>query len=245
MLTQLLDSHPDIAMTYELHNFLGLGKPLWRHLRLLRKRNRWRLPPIRLRGLHRTWLSRLAGIVFRVRYALGLARLRRNPIDLDGMRRVLHGLFPQAQVIGDKYPRYVFRLDQFAPEPDLLIVVIYRDARDVVRSAIERSKRQWRRTRFGERLGTPASAARSWVRAIQTMERHRERAHLIRYEDLVRQPKQVVRDLGQYLGVDPAGFRFGFIKQDRVGKHKQGLSEGDLAMVNKIAGETMRRLGYS
>jgi len=245
MLTQLLDSHPDIGMTYEFHNFLGVGKPWRQHLRLLRKRDRWRLPPIRLRGGHRRWPSRFAGVLFQLCYAFGIAQLSRDPIDLDGMRRVLHRLFPRARVIGDKYPRYVFSLDRFSLVPELLIVVIYRDARDVVRSAIEQSKKDWRHTPLGARMATPAGAAQSWVRAIHAMDSHRQFVHTIRYEDLVSQPGLVVLDLAVYLGVDPGGFRYRFIKPDRVGKHKQGLTEADLAVVEEVAGVTMRRLGYT
>ena len=244
MLTQLLDSHPQIKLTYELHTFLGVGKPLRKHLRLLRRRNRWQLPPVRTRGARKRWPSKLASAVFLVRYALGLALQRRNPIDLDSMRRVLRGIFPWAQVVGDKYPRYVFRLDRFAAEPDLLIVVIYRDARDVVRSSIEQAKRGWRRTSFGDRLSSPESAAKSWVKAIESMERNLEHIHVVRYEDIVRQPETALRDLGHYLGVDPGGFTSSIIKQDRVGKHKQGLSEADQTVVMKVAGDAMRRQGY-
>lgn len=244
MLTQLLDAHPQIKLTYELHTFLGVGKPLRRHLQLLRRRNRWRLPPVRTRGARKRWPSKLASAVFLARYALGLALQRRNPIDLESMRRVLRGIFPWAQVVGDKYPRYVFRLDRFAAEPGLMIIVIYRDARDVVRSSIEQAKRSWRRTSFGERLSSPESAARSWVRAIESMERHRGRIHVIQYEALVRDPATVLGELASYLGVDSGGFPAGLIKQDRVGKHKKGLSRAEQATVEQVAGEAMRRLGY-
>jgi hypothetical protein len=244
MLTRLLSSHPDIDLTFELHNFMGVGRSPWQHLGLLRRNNRWRLPPFRIRGARRGSRRRLLGAILFTRYVLGLFWQRRNPIDLDSMRRVLRGIFPRAQVLGDKYPRYVFHLDRFAAVPDLLIVVIFREARDVVRSAIEKSKKSWRRTSYGRRFASPTSAAKSWVRAIESMERNRERIHVIRYEDLVRQPEAVLRDLGRYLEVDPEGFKSSIIKQDRVGKHKKGLSDADQATVVQVAGEAMRRQGY-
>ena len=182
--------------------------------------------------------------MFLARYALGLAVQRREVIDLESMRLVLRGIFPWAKVVGDKYPQYVFRLDQYVLEPGLFIVVIYRDARDVVRSTVEQSRRSWHRPSSSEKRSTPKSAAKSWIRAIENMERNRERIHVIRYEALVVDPEAILQSLGEYLGVNPGGFRAGFIKQDRVGKHKQGMSEDDQAVVLRGAGETMRRLGY-
>ena len=244
MLATVLSSHPEIGMTFELHNLLGVGKPFWQHVRLLRRNHRWRRPPFKIRGSRRGRRRSLVGAILFARYLLGLLRQGRKPIDLDCMRRVLHGIFPRAQVLGDKYPRYVFHLDRFAAVPDLLIVVIYREARDVVRSAIEKSKKSWRRTSYGRRFATPTSAAKSWVRAIESMERNRERIHVIRYEDLVRQPETVLRDLGRYLEVNAEGFKPSIIKQDRGGKHKKGLSDADQATVVQVAGEAMRRQGY-
>ncbi len=244
LLTRLVNSHPDITLTYELRTFLGVGKPLREHLQLLRERNLGRLPPVRVRGAHRRWPSRVSSLVFLARYALCLTLLRREVIDLGSMRHVLRGIFPSAKVVGDKYPQYVFRLDQLTSEPGLLIVVIYRDARDVVRSTIEQANRSWRRTSGRERRSTTESAAGSWVTAIECMERNREHLHVIRYETLVEDPGACLDSLGAYLGVDPRGFRAGFVRQDRVGKHKKGMSEDDQAIVVRVAGETMRRLGY-
>ena len=160
------------------------------------------------------------------------------------MRRVLRGIFPWAKVVGDKYPQYVFRLDQYASEPGLLIVVIYQSTRDVVRSSIEQSTRSWHRSSSSERRSATVSAAGSWVTAIESMERNREHIHTIRYEALVDDPEASLHSLGVYLGVDPRGFRSGFVKQDRVGKHKKGMSEEDQAAVLRVAEVTMRRLGY-
>ena len=244
MLAQILDSHPGIKMTYELHNFQGVGKPLSQHLWLLRRRNRWKLPPVRVPGAEGRWPSRVAGIFFLARYSIGLVAQRKQTIDLECMRRVLGGIFPQADIVGDKYPRYVFQLDQFTAMPGLLVVVIHRDARDVVRSAIEKAMTSWRNTEFGARLSTPASAASSWVQAIESMEQSRERVHVIGYEQLVGQSETVLHALGQYLAVDPAGFNPSLIKPDSVGKHRQGLSDADRAVVEEVAGDPMRRLGY-
>jgi hypothetical protein len=190
-------------------------------------------------------MGRLYGLLFQLGYAAGIGWGLSGSVSLRRMQSVLHRLCPQAKVIGDKYPGYTFRLDQLASVPGLLVIVIYRDARDVVRSSLAKSKGEWQSNSTGKKLGTSDRVARSWVRAIDILERNRERIHVLRYEDLATDPERVLDGIGHYLGVDPDRFRSDFVRSDRIGKHKQGLPAADLAIVEQIAGESMRRLGYS
>jgi len=187
---------------------------------------------------------RLQSGLFLFRYLIGLRCYRNTLIGAREVEAVLRRLFPHATIVGDKFPLYVFDLDKLVTVPDLFRVIIYRDCRDVTRSALEMSRTKWRGRRFAERLGTAEKVAREWVRAIELMERHADQVHVIRYEELVAAPQPVLEALGKYLGVDPQGFRHQRIHVTSVGKYRQGLSEHDLRDVIAIAGPTMERLGY-
>ena len=98
---------------------------------------------------------------------------------------------------------------------------------------------RWRRE-----TDTPAKVAARWVRAIDAQEKNVQHVLTIRYEDLVTEPGPIVRRLGEFLEVDPAGFRPSILRSTSIGKYRQVLGPEDLELVEGIAGETMRRLGY-
>jgi hypothetical protein len=77
------------------------------------------------------------------------------------------------------------------------------------------------------------------------MERHREQIHIVRYEDLVHEPKRVLAPLASRLDIDPDRFPMRWLRSDRIGKHVRGLTPEELATVMRLAGPTMERLGYA
>jgi hypothetical protein len=96
-----------------------------------------------------------------------------------------------------------------------------------------------------EKINTAEKIALSWVRSIELMERHKDKVHIIRYEDLVLEPGPVLKALGDWLGVDPAGFPKGLAHPASFGKYKTGLTGEELETVMELAGPTMARLGYT
>jgi hypothetical protein len=149
------------------------------------------------------------------------------------------------QYVGDKYPRYIKQLDELVTYPDVKIVVIYRDCRDVMASVKKKTQTDWKDKPFLRKLyDTTENIVLSWVDAIETMERNAEHIHIIRYEDLVTSPANVVKKLADYLEVDFEGFDFSFIRTSSVGKHEKSLSDEDMAIVMELAGSTMQRLNY-
>jgi hypothetical protein len=176
--------------------------------------------------------------IFLARYLLALQHHRREPIDVSIVTNFLHRVFPWATIVGDKWPRYIFMLDKLAAIEDLYRVAIYRDCRDVVRSRIEQRRGN------GKSIPTVQIIVKAWVQAIEMMEQHCDKVHIIRYEDLVSDPQPVLETLGNWLGVDPQGFRHRMIRPTSVGKYKQGLSEKEVADIIAVAGPTMQRLGY-
>ncbi len=129
LLARLCNQHPDIQVTMEFREFRSINVGYAEHVRGLRKN--WYRRQIMGR---RTLRNRLASGVFLAEYLLRLLPLARGQIGVKEVEGVLHSMFPQARIVGDKYPRYVFQLDNLARESGLQIVVIYRDCRDVTSS---------------------------------------------------------------------------------------------------------------
>ena len=144
-------------------------------------------------------------------------------------------------------PDYVHLLDELAPANGLSSVMIYRDCRDVASSHLKLARTTWHNQGWIRRQDTAEKVAKLWVDALESMERHRDRIHIIRYEDLVREPGRELTALAEWLGVDPAGFperSMKSVRDDGIGKHRDELSEQDLEAVMDIAAPTMARLGY-
>ncbi len=123
-----------------------------------------------------------------VEYLLKMRRYRGENINIQVIETVLKDLFPKSLIIGDKYPDYVFWLDEFAQGDRLYRLIIYRDCRDVTSSILQQVRTTWRKMPFKERFKTAEKIAEQWVRAIELMEYHKNMLHTICYEDLIRKP---------------------------------------------------------
>jgi hypothetical protein len=196
------------------------------------------LPPI---GGRRFYLHNLN---FVARYLLKMSKHWRRRITVPIIEGTLRRMFPEACVVGDKYPDYLFSLDSLVKRHGLFCLVLYRDCRDVTNSTLEKARTVWHGRPFAEQMNTAEKVATRWVHGIEIMERHADKLHIIGYEDLVQQPEQVFGALGKWLGVDAAGFPTHIIRDTSIGKHKHGLTGKEQETVMKIAGPTMARLGY-
>lgn len=136
-------------------------------------------------------------------------------------------------------------LDRLVPLPQLLRLVIYRDCRDVTSSFLRKVRTDWKRQRWAQYVDTAEKVALRWVRAIEDLENHAEDLYIIRYEELVADPRPVLDRLARWLEVDPGGFEPGMVSASSVGKYMQGLTTRELDDVLKVAGSTMKRLNYS
>ena len=182
-----------------------------------------------------------------IRYLRKLRRHGPGRIDLAGIEATLREVFPRAGLVGDKMPKYADLLDKLAPTSRLASVVIYRDCRDVTTSHLMLARTSWRNQGWIRNQDSAEKVAARWVSAIETMERHRDRIHIIRYEDLVREPRRELGALAAWLGVDPAGFpdrSIMSVQVNGIGKYRDGLSRQEQEVVMAIAGPTMARFGY-
>jgi len=249
MLWKVCNSHPDIWVTFEFGNIGTLRKPYKRYRsRILRRwrniGNKWALGW----KVARTPGTLLWNFAFVMRYLFSVnkERRRRNRkrVNANIIESALKRLCPEATIVGDKWPSYVFVLDKLTEVNGLSRIIIYRDCRDVVNSNLRQVRTAWRGRAWAEKTNTAEKIAEKWVKAIENMEHHADKLYIIRYEDLVRQPERELAALGEWLGVDPAGFPAHIIRESSIGKYKSGLTEEELAAVIKIAGPTMERLGY-
>jgi hypothetical protein len=233
LLRNLCNSHPEMAITNEFSYFFDLEKTYMEHSLLLIKRL-WR-KTITKRQLH--------NCAFGANYLFNLRRHRNGLIDVKAIESTLRTIFPEARIVGDKTPWYMFSLDKFVATNGLSCLIVYRDCRDVTSSTLEKVRTQWR-NQPTQHIDTAEKVAKRWVHCIEIMERHKDKIHIIRYEDLVREPRRELEVLATWLGVDPAGFPEELIRDNSIGKYKTGLTDEELKRVMDIAGLAMARLGY-
>ncbi len=247
LLAHLCNRHPDIGVTFELANFLFLGKPYREYQHLLighywaekrqlifRPQSNYTLRALRYLRSH----------AFAVNYLFKLHRYQQGYIDVSSIEAALYRMFPKARIVGDKYPGYVFDLDKFIDLEGLSRLIIYRDGRDVVSSPLMKVRTRWQDQPWVTEFDTVAKIAGRWLQSIEMMERYADKLYMLRYEDLVSQPGQELAALGRWLGVDPAGFNGEDVYANSVGNHKSDLTPKELDEFMEIAGPTMARLGY-
>lgn len=146
--------------------------------------------------------------------------------------------------------------------PDAVMIHMIRDPRD----RYEASLRLWPdgRARAG---GAAARWGYSVRLAERNLRRHPDRYRIIRYEDLVQRTEEVVRDVTTFLeeeyeaemlamgdaptyrrrlagGVDPPAETV-LISAEHVGDFRGAVTDGELAFLQRVLAEPMRRLGYA
>jgi len=250
LLARLLNAHPEGRMTSELGNFLEVDAPRSRYVR--RQIKRWggivtRPTPIAI-SFNRRRPRREVMVEnhrFVLRYLKQIMSAGGERVSVETIEQDLHQLLPGAKVVGDKYPEYIWGLEDLVNTKGLSVIVIYRDCRDVTSSTLQRARTDWRRMpMFVRKLNTAEKVARRWVQAIDLMEVHRDTVFALRYEQLVTDPRKSLDSLSEWLGIDPAGFEIQRISSRSIGKYRDGLTEAEIETVMKIAGPTMSRLGY-
>ncbi len=163
---------------------------------------------------------------------------------------------------GDKRPGYFRNVGVLlALFPDAQVVHLVRDPRDCVGSLKRMS--WWKHGTVG--------AVATWVHAVDLARAARRRLpagafHELRYEDLVADPRAELQRLCSFLGEDfeeamldhpveaarlPERQRGGWHREtqnqvgtQRVGTYAGVLTPAEVALVERVAGSRMRRLGY-
>jgi hypothetical protein len=246
LLRRLCDGHPRMRVTNELGNFGFVGDPYLLYALRAAKR------VIEINGRSRIsgrYGSRRANNVgnlsFVTAHLLRLARVGLGRVTLRTIVDDAGRTAPEALVVGDKMPQYIFGMDRLVRFAGLRRLVIYRDCRDVTSSFLTMVRTTWRHRLWVRRMRTAAEIAGVWVQAMEITERHAEHLFAVRYEDLVRDPDLELRRLAEWLGVEAAGFDRTIVSASSIGQHRGGLSSRELADVLRVAGPTLRRWGYA
>ena len=245
MLRRLCNNHPQMRVTNEFSNFAFLGDSLPVYAARAGKRILEINGASRIIGKYGTRRTNYLGNVQAVTaHLLRLARMGVGRITLSAIVEEARKSDPDALVVGDKMPQYIFIMDRLVSVPGLRRIVIYRDCRDVTSSFLQMVRTKWRHRIWVRELDTAEKIALRWVRGIEIMERYSQDLFTIRYEDLVREPESRLQRLAEWLGVDPSGFKAKWVSDSAVGKYRQGLTARELDDVMRVAGTTLERLRY-
>lgn len=258
LISQIIGSHPAIAVPYESH-FYNTFAPWVRHYGdLKRRRNRQRLVRDVLRtAMVRAWVPR-------VDESAALGRIDRSGrFDLNGVFAGIMEAWCAAQGKrrwGEKTPAHVFFADRILQGfPDARFVYIVRDGRDAALS--------WLRAGFGPQHIYPA--ARGWLRFLQAARKLEEglggaRFCKLRYEDLLRDPEQLTRRVCEFLSEEYSANMLDFYRSegryptdvrnktnlarpvmaDNAGKWRHQLSARQIRIFEAVAGKELEAHGY-
>lgn len=231
MLRHILDSHPDVAISWEAKTFRMLGHRVpfaWTRLHY---------PKLYFLDFWDRWFYLIRLCILTLPY---FGRY----ITPERLRVILGWFHPNQQLVGDKFPRYWKHLHLYTTLENRKIVIIYRDVRDVTASYLEKVNTEWQ-GKWIQNKQSPDAIAKLWVQMIDRMEAHADHIYIIRYENLVTNPEIELTKLATYLEIDPAKFNFPDISTASIGKHKKTLSSQQIASIEAIASDTMKRLGYN
>ncbi|MCK5322396.1 MAG: sulfotransferase [Candidatus Aenigmarchaeota archaeon] len=193
---RLLDSHPEVVCSGEGHFTEMMVLPLSQVAKQYNKRQALTVERVYegkpyYQGLRQDELEFIAMTM------IGLVM---------SQRRIPEG----TKCIGDKTPRYTFRLNMLGKIfPQAKFIHVVRDARDVITSTCHHAYRAGQRGVIDktrpEYFSYSAQCAKVWADNVRSAERfgeeHPERYHMVRYEDMHSEPEDTLSSILQFLGV--------------------------------------------
>ena len=244
LLARICNGHYNLRMTFEFGNFKYIGTPYSNYQKYILKRWRIKKNITVLKHGKGNSKNKLHSNLFIIRYLLKIYKNKNGCVDLNVIKNTLCEIFPEALIVGDKLPGYYRNLDKFSKLDSLNCMIIYRDCRDVVRSVLQQRRTVWRYKKFNKKHYSLENAVRNWLKAIEIMEQNNDKLYIIQYEDLVKNPDSVLSGVGEWLNIDPSGFKTDMIRDTSIGKYKNHLSESDQKKIIELAGPAMMRYGY-
>jgi hypothetical protein len=174
----------------------------------------------------------------------------------------------------EKTPTHVFHIDEIVGAvPDALFVEIKRDARDVLASKKTRRSEVWKSDKYAdkrqhknlEKAFDSFWDALSWQTAVRAGEsaaaKYPEKFYSVRYEDLVKNPEQTVRQICAFAGMDfepemlEITTRNSAVSDENetkqkgivstsVGRWQSVLTPAEIAVIQWRAGSELKKAGY-
>lgn len=192
--------------------------------------------------------------------ATGAVHMDRDRL-LDGLRDLCDGVFlpfleaaSGAKRVAERTPEHATCLALIGEVyPDAHVVHITRDGRDVVRSLLAQTWETAPRS-----VAEAAEEWRSCVDAAEDAGNDLRRYRRIRYEDMLADPRRVVTELYEWLGLDTTAsiLEEALLEAEvpfnvdatapsiKVGKWRETFSAEDVSTFMRIAGPSLKRLGY-
>lgn len=242
LLRNLCNAHPDIILTMEFGNFLGLGKSARQYAAFIRDRQRInRYRSFLVQGAReQKWIEVYKSRRFVRRYLKEIKKLKCKVVSTKALDLSLKSIFPKASIFGDKFPYYIQHLDKLIGQPNLKIIVIYRDCRDVVSSTLQMVRTDWGKREFIKNIDSAEKVAKRWVGAIEQIEKYQDKLHIIRYEDLISNQDQYIEELSNFLKINSKGFPRQMIEERGAKKYLEFLTQEELKTIDEIAGNYLQ-----
>jgi hypothetical protein len=129
-----------------------------------------------------------------------------NPTGKEFLHLLSEWGGPDVQVVGDKDPvSYLHLIDSIIAQPNTKMIILVRDARDVVASYVRHSKDKnkpwWATTDL-------VQAQRTWVDSMRiiwnrTKGQDSDKILLAKYEEVAADPNKFLNDVHNFIGIEP------------------------------------------
>ena len=185
-----------------------------------------------------------------------------SPVDLFLLQMTMYRVERGKSVIGEKTPRHILNVNEILREfPGAKIITMFRDPRAAARSEIK------------ARFGSPSVSitTKRWQKYVSMHLQLKDTLSpnqymMIRYCDLIKDPKDVLGKISEFLGIDyehemlnyynrdETGFAEGEhgwkqetmepLKMDKNEEWKSSLTEWQVCLVEHQAGKYLEEMGY-
>ncbi len=195
-------------------------------------------------------------------------QLKQLPIEQHCLEKIITGIYQYHadfhgqtyEIWGDKTPMHVWHMEAIREVyPNVKFIHLIRDGVDVVNSYLK--------SRDGYSI---EQAANRWIGAVQAYEyfakHHPDNCHVVRYEQLVTNPQEVIKKLCEFLAInydlskinqrdnvnkmgDVTVLKhhenvFNSINTGSVGKGRKLLEQEERAILHKLIGTELKKYGY-
>jgi len=244
LLQRLIDSHPQVRlMARELRALRYADLATWAHVAAVGKHFASDRESVR----HKEFRGQVFRYLSHVSRGVGLREL----VTVDRVHSALVVALDDANMryVGDKYPDYVLQYAQFIHRPNTRCVFVYRDARDVVASLVERIQRgPWQGRKWTTKYDSVEKATEYWLHVMQVLcdvRRLETNALVVRYEDLVLRTAETIAAIARHLQLPEDEFDSHLPDPSSIGRYGIRLGRDQIQTIEHRAGAMMQAWGYA